>query len=151
MAVEKSAGAVIFYRAPRGKIEYLLLQHDKKWGFPKGLIEDGEKLEETALREAGEETGLENLTIIKGFKETIKMFFKVKYPYQLERGFKMGENVLKFVTYFLMKSEDKEVKLSFEHEGCAWLPFKDALEKLKGYKNLQAVLEKANRFLSGKK
>ena len=151
MPIEKSAGAVVFYRKPAGKIEYLLLEHRAgHWGFPKGLIEKGEKLEETALRECREEAGLEGLHFINGFKETIRYFFKVKYDYQIkERGYKMGENVMKFVTYFLVESKNQKVKLSFEHLKYAWLDFEPAMENLKKHnRSNQVVFKKADDFLN---
>jgi len=152
MPVEKSAGAVVFYREPDGKIKYLLLKHRAgHWKFPKGLIEKGEKLEETALRECQEETGLDELEFKSGFKETERYFFKVKYDYQVkERGFKMGEGILKFVTYFLAESKDKNVKISFEHETYDWFDYGLALEKLKKSKSSQEILKKAHDFLNTK-
>lgn len=150
MPVEKSAGAIVFHREPGGKIEYLLLEHRAgHWNFPKGLIEKGEILQEAALRETTEETGLKKLKFINGFKETIRYFFRVKYDYQVkERGFKMGQAVMKFVTYFLMESADKNVKLSFEHEDAEWLEYSDAIARLKNLKNMQPVLKKAHQFLT---
>jgi len=148
--VEKSAGAVVVYRGAGGKIEYLLLEHRAgHWKFPKGLIEKGEKLEETAMRECQEETGLKNLVFIDGFKETERYFFKVKYDYQVkERGYKMGETFLKFATYFLAESKSKKVKLSFEHENYGWFDYESAMEKLKKSKSSQEILKKADDFLN---
>lgn len=152
MPVEKSAGAIIFYREKNKEIKYLLLHHKTGyWNFPKGLVEEGESLEETAQRECREETGLKEIKLIPGFKETIKYFFKVKYKYQIkERGFRMGQTVLKFVTYFLAQSKSKNVKISFEHQGYQWLTFKEALKRLEKYKNNQRILKKANDFISKK-
>lgn len=151
MPVEKSAGAVVFYREPDGKIEYLLLEHRAgHWNFPKGLIEKGEKIEEAALRETKEETGLDDVKLVGGFKETVRYFMKVKYDYQVkERGWKMGQIILKFVTYFLAESKNKNVRLSFEHVGFEWLSFKEAMERSKSLKNMQPVLKKADEFLKG--
>ena len=148
MPLEKSAGTVVFYKNPNGKIEYLLLKHRAgNWNFPKGLIEKGEGLKETAMRECWEETGLGETELIPEFKETIRFFFRVKYDYQLERGFKIGQNILKFVTYFLVQSKTKNVKISFEHEDYKWLSFEEAMKMLKKYKNSQEVLKKARQFL----
>jgi 8-oxo-dGTP pyrophosphatase MutT (NUDIX family) len=150
MPIEKSAGAIVFHREPDGNIEYLLIQSSrgkKNYGFPKGLIEKGEELAETGIREAKEETGLKNLILIAGFKETIMYFYRAKFDYQFKRGYKPGDTVMKFVTYFLLESKDKNVKLSFEHEAHEWTDFKDANEKLKNSKPHQEVLNKANKFL----
>jgi len=147
MPFEKSAGAVIFHRQPNGKIEYLLLEHRKGFfAFPKGLVEENETPEETAKREVKEETGIEDFVSTPGFKETEKFFFKVKYDYQLERGWKKGESVFKIVTFFLVEAKNQKVKISEEHIGYKWLLYKEALEQLT-FKNAKEILRKANEFL----
>ena len=148
MPIEKSAGIIVFYVESDGEIKYLLLKHKpNSWDFPKGMIEKGEKLEDAALRECREETGIKVEELIPGFKETIKFFFKVKYKYQLERGLKMGETVLKFVTYFLAQAKTKEVKISFEHEDYEWLNFDQVMDALKRRKENKKMLTKANDFI----
>lgn len=143
MPVERSAGAIIF-RKEEGKTYYLLLhypglRHSKSyWDLPKGHIEKGEKEEETARREIKEETGLEDIKIIPGFKEVIKYFFCWQ-----------EKNILKFVSFFLAETKTREVKLSKEHIGSDWLPFKESLERL-AFKNAKEILKKANKFLSQK-
>lgn len=145
MPIERSAGVVIF-RREKNKNFYLLLHYpalshrakEDYWDFPKGHIEREEKLEEAAKREVKEETGLEDLNFINGFKKTIKYFFKFQ-----------GENILKFATFFLAETKTKEVKISSEHKGFLWLPFEEAKEKLK-FKNAKEILKKANDFLQRK-
>lgn len=67
---------VSIFRKEKG-IKYLLLNDGNIWGFPKGLLEKGEDEKETAIREAKEETGLEDLKF-KDFKERISYFYKKK-------------------------------------------------------------------------
>jgi 8-oxo-dGTP pyrophosphatase MutT (NUDIX family) len=152
MPVEKSAGAIIFHRDPGGKIEYLVLKNGltKYWGLPKGWIEKGEDLKTTAMREIKEESGLKNLQILDGFKETIRYFLRAKYDYQIKSGAKKGQAIMKFVTYFLAESKDKNVKLSFEHEAFEWLEFDEAYERLikNSHKQNAEVLKKAHLFLT---
>lgn len=148
MPVEKSAGVIVFYIEKNNEIKYLLLKHKPaSWDFPKGLVERGENLEAAAIRECQEETGIKITELAPGFKETIKFFFKVKYEYQVERGFKMGQTVLKFVTYFLAQSKTKHIEVSFEHEGYEWLAFNEIIKRLKKRKESQKILEKANDFI----
>lgn len=135
MPVEKSAGAVIF-RKDEGKIFYLLLHYEAgHWDFSKGHIEKGESLEDTALREVKEETGIEDAKFVEGFKERIKYFFKG------DKG-----NIFKKVTFFLFETKQKEVKLSFEHIGYKWLSYKKVLSQLT-FKNAKEILKKADIFL----
>jgi len=135
MPVERSAGAIIF-RKEAGKNFYLLLHYQSgHWDFPKGNIEKGEKLEETVKREIKEETGLEDIKFIPGFKESIKYFYKLK-----------GKNIFKIVTFFLVETKNNEVKISWEHIGYKWLPYEKAIAQLT-FKNAKEILKKANQFL----
>ena len=56
------AGTVLFRFTDNGLVELLLVLpikgHQKHWGFPKGHREEGEPIEETAVRETYEETGI---------------------------------------------------------------------------------------------
>ncbi len=140
--VEKSAGAVIF-RRDNNKIYYLLLHYPSPpgttkeyWDLPKGHIEKGEKLEDTAKREVEEETGLKEIEFLKGFKKTIKYFFKWE-----------DKNILKFVTFYLAETKTKNIEVSFEHLGFEWLLYEEALVRLT-FKNAKDVLRGANNYLT---
>jgi predicted NUDIX family NTP pyrophosphohydrolase len=60
---ERSAGCLVFRETERG-VEFLLVHpkgasfRKRLFGIPKGLLEEGESPQETALRETQEETGL---------------------------------------------------------------------------------------------
>ncbi len=55
---EVSAGGVIYRRSGQ-LFEVALIHVRNRWGLPKGHVEEGERVEGTALREVREETGLE--------------------------------------------------------------------------------------------
>jgi len=144
MPKERSAGAIIFIKEG-DKILYLLLKYRARgkvektyWGFPKGHIEKGETELETAKREAKEETGIEELEFIDGFKERERYFF----CYQ-------NKTIFKEVIYFLAETKTKKIKISFEHLNYQWLPYKKALEVL-SFENAKEILKKANQFLQKK-
>lgn len=141
MPIERSAGAIIF-RKEEDNVYYLLLHYpfgprtDKDyWDFPKGHIEKGESERETASREVEEETGLNELEFIPGFKEQIEYFFKAE-----------GKTVFKTVVFYLAKTKTKEIKISFEHIGYQWLSYQQAQEQL-AFGVAKEILKKANDFL----
>ncbi len=144
MPKETSAGAVIF-RKENNEIYYLLLHYESgHWDFPKGHIEEGEEEEETVKREVAEETGIEDVEIIKGFKEWIKYTFRQTYGLKEEE--KKAPWVFKIVTFYLAETKTKEVKISFEHLGYKWLPYEQALEQVT-FKKAKEILKKANHYL----
>lgn len=135
---EKSAGIVIFYMGRKEPLFLLLHYPQGHFDFPKGHIEKGEDPLTTALRETEEETGLKSLRIIEGFEEKIHYFYKFKETLHYKE-----------VVYFLAESNTKEVKLSYEHKGFKWLPYKKALKTIT-FDNSKNILKKAFRFLKDK-
>jgi bis(5'-nucleosidyl)-tetraphosphatase len=133
---EKSAGIIVF-RKEKDEIFYLILHYDAEhWDFPKGHLETGEDEIKAAVRELEEETGIKEIKIIEGFREIISYYFKDK-----------NNNLIhKYVMFFLAETNEKKVKLSSEHKGFIWLPFKNAHERVT-YKNAEELLKKADRFL----
>ena len=130
---EKSAGCVLF-QIDRGIIKFLLLRYGlSHWGFPKGNIEMGEKEQDAGIREVQEETGISKIVLIDNFRE------KVHYIYK-----RQGKTIHKEVVYFLAKSNEKEVTLSFEHSEYKWLCYEDSLKQL-SFENAKTVLMKANQ------
>ncbi len=149
VSFEQSYGGVIFHRE-NDEIFYLLLKYrNGHWGFPKGHVEKGEKSKETFLREAREETGLEDIKIIEGFYEKERYFYIAKGKEREERK-KSGRGMMIFkrVDYFLGESDRKEVTLSKEHLDFSWLNLREALQKAT-FKNSKNILKKAGSFLSG--
>lgn len=132
---ERSAGTVLF-NENNGRVEYLLLHYPAgHWDFPKGNIEKGEDEIATVRREVMEETSIDNIELIDGFRK------KITYNYRRNRKF-----VRKEVVFYLAKTNVKDVKLSFEHKDYRWLNYEGAMNLLT-YKNAKMVLEDANKFL----
>jgi 8-oxo-dGTP pyrophosphatase MutT (NUDIX family) len=148
MPKEKSAGAII-YRKEQDKIYYLLLHyHSGHWEFSKGHVEKGESDEETVKREVTEETGINDLKIIPGFKKYIKYFFRQYKENVSEEDRRAGKTpwVFKLVTFFVAETETKDVKLSPEHIGFDWLTFDEAFKKTT-FKNSKKLIKEANDFI----
>ena len=143
MLTEKSVGGIIFFEE-NNKRKYLLLEYErindqkgqhKYWDFPKGHVEKDEKETDTLFREIKEETGLEDVNLILGFKEKLKYFFK-----------KDSKLICKEVIYYLLKSNTKEVKISFEHKGFKWIDYEEALKQIE-FKSSRDMLKKAENFI----
>ena len=125
----------MYLEKPEG-IQYLLLNYPTgHWDFIKGKIESGEKELQTAIRETKEETGIEDIEFIDGFKESIN------YNFQYE-----GELIYKEVVFFLAKTKTETVKISHEHLDYCWLDYNNAREKTT-YQNAKNILSKANDLL----
>ncbi len=131
MYFEISSGAVVFYRSH--PIQYLLLL-STYWGFPKGRVEEGEDERTAALREVREESGLD-ITILEGFRHVDDYWYQRK-----------GQRIHKQAVFFVGEASNLESKISWEHEDMAWLPFDEALERLK-FAGLKELLTKANEFV----
>lgn len=122
---EVSAGGAVFRRGPGG-LE-LLVGHQRDWNtrartvrLPKGHVEAGESLEETAIREVREETG-RHARILAELGEC-------RYAYE---NLATGEAISKCVVFFLMEDEgDASHARDAEMEETEWLPIEDAIRAL---------------------
>ena len=137
MPKEVSAGGVV-YRVADGERRYLILHYNYKephWDFPKGKVEPGEQLVDTARREVREETGISQIDIKEGFMQTVHYFFS-----------RDKKTISKDVHYFLMETREDKVTLSEEHIGYVWLSAEAALKRI-SFKNSQDVLREAEAYL----
>lgn len=154
---EHSAGAVIVTRfiprrfrgsahpetrATKERRDYLVLHYEAgHWDFPKGHLEEGETEEVAAKREIMEETGLSVDRFVPEYREETAFWF---WSYPEVPGGK-SRRTKKIVTFFLAETSDRDVRLSDEHTGYAWLPYKEALQ-LVTYDNARNLLKRAERY-----
>ncbi len=135
MFEERSAGAVLFINDVSG-VKFLVLHYPAgHWDFPKGNIETGEESLDTVKREVEEETGINSIEIIPGFKREIEYYYR-----------RSGELVHKQVIYLLAKTSTRTITLSAEHQNYAWLDFEKAVDRVT-YRNSKTILREAARFL----
>jgi len=128
---ERSAGAVVVHKS-----KFLLLDYGKHWDFPKGKREPGEDEKDTVRREIAEETGITEIDFIPGYRERITYFFTDKQ-----------RKIAKEVIFYLVRTHQDKVTLSYEHKAFLWLPYEEALQKLT-YKSSQELLRKALPLLT---
>ena len=116
-----SAGGVIL----NGDSRVLILHRRQEgtWVLPKGRVEPGESLRETALREVREETGLKDLRVVKEIGLVRYVFFW--RPDNV--------NYRKTVHYFLMRlngSAGDDMKLEEDFSEHSWGTVDEAMKLL---------------------
>jgi 8-oxo-dGTP pyrophosphatase MutT (NUDIX family) len=132
-----SSGGVIFRRQDDiTEVVLVSVRQGRFWCLPKGIIDQGETPEQTAVREVREESGLSG--------KILDSLGEINYWYYIR-----GENTKcrKTVHFFLMEylegstsGHDREV------DEARWFPIGEALEKI-SFKGDRAVLEKAAALL----
>ena len=137
---ENSAGAILYFpNVDLGITEFLLLHHTSgHWDFPKGNIELGEDGFQTARREIYEETGINDIEFAKGFMSSIEYYYR-----------RSDELVHKRVTFYIAKTNTRDVTLSSEHDAYSWNEYGKAINQLT-YKSAKELLKKAKAFVAPK-
>lgn len=101
--------------------EVLMIYRNQMWDLPKGHQDGGESIEECAIREVEEETGITNLTA----KEKLTTTY---HHYILNE-----KDILKETHWYLMHSNANQNFIPEEKEGIdkvEWVEIKDAKERL---------------------
>ncbi len=110
--------------------------------LPKGMVDPGEKPEQTALREVREETGLEAAMITK--------LGDIRYVYTRTWGDRA--RVFKIVSFYLLRYLSGEIgaiapEMQHEVAGARWIPLDEAGRQL-SYKGERELVEKARQYLA---
>ncbi|MDQ3879764.1 MAG: NUDIX hydrolase [Chloroflexota bacterium] len=130
-----SAGGVVF-RASEGRVEVALAHRREPalWALPKGTPNAGESLEQTALRETREETGLEAEVVAP--IDAIRYFFV--------RG---STRFHKTVHFFLMRATGGDVSdHDHEFDEVRWVQLEEAAALL-SYPTERSVLDRATALI----
>jgi 8-oxo-dGTP pyrophosphatase MutT (NUDIX family) len=109
--------------------------------LPKGLVDQGEKAEQTAIREVREETGVEATLVTK--------LADIRYFYVRSWGDK--QRVFKIVSFFLLLYRSGQIgeiseEMHIEVERALWMPLEEAAERL-SYKGEREMVKKAQEYL----
>ena len=133
-AKEISAGGVVYRKSEEGLEIQLIVDRYTKISLAKGKMEPGETIEETALREIQEETGM--------IGKIIEPVDVIKYTYEHAS---LG-TVDKEVHYYLVEALSGNLQPQIEEiKGVAWYKPLEAWEKQKqnGYDNNDKILKQA--------
>jgi 8-oxo-dGTP pyrophosphatase MutT (NUDIX family) len=134
---EISAGGVVFRKSGATyDVALTICDNGKVWCLPKGLVDKGEKLEETAIREVKEETGL--------IGKIIEKIAEIKYWYYSKWE---KVRVSKSVHFYLMECQGGNIEEhDFEVDEVRWFPIEEAI-KLLSYKSESETVAKAETLL----
>ena len=127
--VAKAGGGLVYNK--RGEV--LFIFRNGKWDLPKGGIEKNEEIEDTAMREVEEETGVSGLKITQKLQKTYHVFKR------------NGTYRLKITHWFEMKTDFTGTLFGQLEEGIekvAWLnpdQIKEALTN--SYENIKLLFE----------
>ncbi|MEM2931037.1 MAG: NUDIX domain-containing protein [Thermoproteota archaeon] len=131
---EKSAGFIVFTKENNG-VKYLFLKVGGRLDFPKGNIEEDEDELTAALRELKEESGIDKIRVIPGFRKVLNYYYRRDD----------GTLVSKTLVLFLGEALGKTVSVSWEHEGFEWLSLEEAIMRIK-YPRYREVLKEAEQY-----
>ncbi|MDI1317034.1 NUDIX domain-containing protein [Flavobacterium sp.] len=125
----KAGGGLVYNK--NGDV--LFIFRNGKWDLPKGGIEKGEEIEDTAMREVEEETGVGKLTIRHKLQKTYHVFKR------------NGKYKLKVTHWFEMDSSFEGITVPQLKEGIAkavWLNPDEVKEALKNsFENIKLLFE----------
>lgn len=108
-----------------------------RWGLPKGAPAPGESLEEAALREVKEETGMQGRVVAN--LGHIEYWFGAR-----------GLRYHKTVHFYLMEAVRGDIsEHDFEHDMVAWFSIPDAFSKM-SYANEKEILRRAQEIIAGR-
>ncbi len=138
---EISSGGVV-YRELNGTTEVALIRVGHRWCLPKGQVEKGEELQETALREVKEETGLDGEVVAEIGDISYRITGKDKKNTDTVKVFK---RVYFYLIHYLggdVSQHDQEV------EEVCWSPISEAVKRL-SYPTERQTMSKAVALLTG--
>ncbi|PYV59044.1 MAG: NUDIX hydrolase [Acidobacteria bacterium] len=111
------------------------------FALPKGLVDPGEKPDQTAIREVYEETGITALPITK--------LGDIKYVYV--RSWGDGQRVFKIVSFYLLRYQSGSIddiapEMRIEVRRASWIPMNEAAKKL-AYRGERDIIRRAQEYL----
>jgi 8-oxo-dGTP pyrophosphatase MutT (NUDIX family) len=109
--------------------------------LPKGLVDPGEKPEQTAIREVREETGITAVPVTK--------LGDIKYVYV--RSWGDQQRVFKIVSFYLLRYQSGRIddissEMRIEVKRAAWIALDEAARKL-AYRGERDMVRRAQEYL----
>jgi len=136
---ETSAGGLVIDESSDQPVGAVIGRHDRRgrllWSLPKGHIEPGESVEQAAVREVAEETGITGRIV--GRLGTIDFWFMAD-----------GRRVHKTVHHYLLRAEGGELSdADVEVAAVAWVPLDEIATRL-AYDDERALVARVPGLLA---
>lgn len=126
-----AAGGLVFNEQE----ELLMIFRRGFWDLPKGKLDKGETIEQCAVREVEEETGIRNITVIRFISITLHEYFDTY----------LDENVIKESHWFHMTVKGHQILVPQTEEDISiikWVSKEQLPEYLNNtYPNIESVLK----------
>ena len=127
--VNKAGGGLVYNKNG----EVLFIFRNGKWDLPKGGTDKGEEIEDTAMREVEEETGVNGLSISKKLQKTYHIFKR------------NGVYKLKITHWFEMQSTYDGIPVGQAEEGIEKVEWKNPQQikeaLINSYENIKLLFE----------
>lgn len=127
-----AAGGLVF----NDNAELLMIFRRGKWDLPKGKLDEGETIEQCAVREVQEETGLHSITLDSFLGITHHEYFEPR----------INSDVFKETHWFKMHAtgtQNLTPQTEEDIEQIEWVDKKDIMEKLQNtYPNIIDIINK---------
>ena len=119
--------------------DLLMIFRRGRWDLPKGKLDDGEQIEDCAVREVKEETGLRKLNVKRFLGITHHKYFDTH----------INEEVTKQTHWFEMRAKRKQELIPAREEdieALEWVDEKKIPERLQNsYANIAEIIEKMKK------
>lgn len=126
-----AAGGLVFNEQE----ELLMIFRRGYWDLPKGKLDRGETIEQCAVREVEEETGIRDITVVRFISITLHEYFDTY----------LDENVIKESHWFHMKVKGHQILVPQTEEDISiikWVGKAQLPEYLNNtYPNIESVLK----------
>ena len=132
-----NAGIVLFRKDGKVLLCERFENSPKRWQFPQGGIDDGEKPLQTAKRELREETSVTSVQFVSAFSEPLKYTFPEEVKSLLAKKHIYDDGQEQYWHLFYFTGDDSEINIQTEvpeFRSYEWVDIQEAPERVVEFK-----------------